>query len=256
MSNLHVHQFFCRTDNLGLLLHAPASGLTASIDTPDAEAIRRELAGRGWRLSHVLNTHHHHDHVPGNLALKAATGCTIVGAKCDAARIPGIDVQLDDEQRYDFGGHPVVMLATPGHTNGSVCWHLPDDGLLFTGDTLFSLGCGRLFEGSAERMWSSLQRLAALPDDTLVYCGHEYTVANAEFALEVEPGNMALQQRAEAARAARRQRQATLPVTLGSEKACNPFLRAASVEIRRQLQLADAPDWQVFARLRELKNQF
>jgi hydroxyacylglutathione hydrolase len=256
MSALRVQQFNCRTDNVGLLLHAPASGLTAAVDTPDPVAILSACTAAGWRLSHVFNTHHHHDHVSGNLALKEATGCTVVGAACDAARIPGIDAALADGESYDFGGHRLVLLETPGHTSGSVCWHLPDDRLLFTGDTLFSLGCGRLFEGTAERMWASLRRLIPLPDDTLIYCGHEYTVANAEFALEMEPGNAALRVRAEEARAARRQRRPTLPVSLGSEKACNPFLRPASAEIRRHLGLAEASDGQVFARLRQLKDDF
>lgn len=256
MSPLQVHQFICRTDNFGLLLHEPSSGATASIDSPDATAIGRELMARGWRLSHIFNTHHHHDHVPGNLELKRVWGCCIVGAKRDATRIPGIDVTLDEDAVFDFAGHAVRMIDTPGHTLGSVCYFLPDDQLLFTGDTLFSLGCGRLFEGSAADLWISLCKISALPDATLVYCGHEYTLANAEFALEMEPDNAALRQRAEAVRQQRRARQATLPVPLATEKATNPFLRPHSHEIRRRLGMEAASDVDVLARLRALKDEF
>jgi hydroxyacylglutathione hydrolase len=256
MSELEVHQFICGSDNFGLLLHDPETALTATIDSPDAALILQQTAARGWRLSHVFTTHHHYDHVPGNMELKQRAGCVVVGAGCDAARIPGIDVALDDGAIYAFGAHRVQLIETPGHTSGSVCYHLPDDRLLFTGDTLFSLGCGRLFEGSAAQMWTSLCKILALPDATLVYCGHEYTLANAEFALDMEPGNAALQARAEQVRALRRQRQPSLPVSLGVERATNPFLRPHSAEIRRRLGMQDAEDWQVFARLRELKNQF
>jgi len=256
MSRLNVRQFICRSDNFGLLLHDEDSSLTASIDTPDGEAILEQLRIRGWRLSHIFNTHHHYDHVPGNELLKRETGCVIVGSKKDADRIPLIDERMEDLETFMFAGHPVQLIETPGHTSGSVCFYLPDDGLLFTGDTLFSMGCGRLFEGTPEMMWRSLQRLRALPDDTQVYCGHEYTITNAEFALEVEPDNEALRQRAEQARQLRRNRQATLPVSLGMEKATNPFLRPDQSDIQRHFDLMEQPVEETFAALRELRNRF
>ncbi|MCF6199525.1 MAG: hydroxyacylglutathione hydrolase [Hyphomicrobiaceae bacterium] len=256
MSRMEVAQFRCRSDNFGLLLHDPASGLTAAIDTPDGEVIWRELQSRNWQLSHIFNTHHHYDHVPGNEMLKERTGCTIVGAKIDAHRIPGIDLQLTDGEQYLFGNQAITMIETPGHTMGSVCYFVQEDRFLFTGDTLFSMGCGRLMEGSAQTMWHSLQKIMALPEDTKIYCGHEYTLTNAEFALEIEPGNKALQARANKVRELRRARQDTLPVSLSSEKATNPFLRPDSAEIQKYFNLQGASKTEIFAAIRTHKNQF
>jgi hydroxyacylglutathione hydrolase len=256
MDKLQIAQFCCRSDNFGLLVHDPVSGLTASIDTPDEETIAGELEQRGWQLSHIFNTHHHYDHVPGNLALKEQTGCIIVGAKNDAHRIPGIDVQLGDGETYQFGSHTITMLETPGHTLGSVCFFFEPDHILFTGDTLFSMGCGRMFEGSKEVMWRSMQKILALPDDTQIYCGHEYTVSNASFALEVEPGNKALQERAKEVKELRRERKDTLPVSLGTEKATNPFLRTNSADIQKYFGLEGRPETEIFGAMRELKNDF
>ena len=256
MSTLQVAQFRCRSDNFGLLLHDADSGLTASIDTPDGETIWQELQQRGWQLSHIFNTHHHYDHVPGNELLKERSGCTIIGAKIDAPRIPGIDVQLRDGEVFPFAAHRLQMIETPGHTMGCVCYYVQGERLLFTGDTLFSMGCGRLFEGSPEIMWHSLQKLMALPDDTQIYCGHEYTLTNGEFALEIEPQNSALQERVKEVRQLRRARKDTLPVSLASEKASNPFLRPHSPEIRRFLDLPEATKTEVFAAIRSRRNSF
>ena len=233
MNDLIIAQFRCRSDNFGLLIHDQATGLTASIDTPDGETIWRELNNRNWQLTHIFNTHHHYDHVPGNEMLKERTGCTIVGCKKDSHRIPGIDVELEDGEVYQFGTKTMTVLETPGHTLGSICFYIEPDKVLFTGDTLFSMGCGRLFEGSAEIMWRSLQKISALPDETKIYCGHEYTLTNAEFALEIDPDNKALQDRAEQVRELRRARKDTLPVSLATEKATNPFLRANSKALQK-----------------------
>ncbi|MCP4932691.1 MAG: hydroxyacylglutathione hydrolase [bacterium] len=256
MCELLVHQFRCRSDNFGLLLYDPRSKLCASIDTPDGDTIWRELGAKGWQLTHIFNTHHHYDHVPGNEMLKEHSGCTIIGAKNDAKRIPGIDELMEDGDKYDFGANKISMLETPGHTLGSVCYFIEPEKILFTGDTLFSMGCGRLFEGSAELMWQSMQKILALPDDTQIYCGHEYTLSNAEFALEVEPDNLALQQRTNEVRTLRHAHKATLPVSLATEKATNPFLRSDSVEIKKKLGLQGHPALEVFTAIRSLKDNF
>ncbi len=253
---MEISLFRCRTDNFGLLVHDPDSGLTASIDSPDGETICAELDRLNWKLSHIFNTHHHYDHVPGNEMLKQRTGCLIVGSKKDACRIPGIDVQLQDGESFPFGSGTLTLLETPGHTLGSVCYFLQPDKILFTGDTLFSLGCGRMFEGTKEVMWQSMQKIMALPDETQIYCGHEYTLSNAEFALEIEPGNRALQKRAEEVRQLCREGRHTLPVSLALEKATNPFLRPHSAEIQKYFGLEDAGEADIFGAMRELKNSF
>ena len=179
------------------LVHCPATGATAAVDTPEAGAIERALASTGWApLTHILCTHHHADHTGGNAELKARHGCVVVGPRADAARIPGIDVCVAEGEPFAVGGAEVVVLDTPGHTRGHCAYYFPAAAALFCGDTLFSLGCGRLFEGTPAQMWDSLGKLAALPAATRVFCAHEYTAANARFALTVEPGNAALRARA------------------------------------------------------------
>lgn len=256
VATLEVHQLPCLTDNYAFLLRDPASGRTASIDSPDAEAIARELDARGWPLDYILNTHHHGDHAGGNRALKARYGCTIVAARADAERIPGADVLVDDGDSFDLGTQSARVIATPGHTRAHICWWFPDATSVFVGDTLFAMGCGRLFEGSAPQMWQSLRRLMALPDDTRVYCAHEYTLSNGRFALTVEPGNAALQARMANVTAARAAGRPTIPTTIGEERATNPFVRAESPGIRASLGLEDAPDLDVFAETRRRKDGF
>ncbi len=256
MHKLEVIQFKCRSDNFGVLLHDRDANLTASIDTPDGEVIWRELVTRKWQLTHIFNTHHHYDHVPGNEMLKERTGCMIVGAKNDASRIPGIDCKLEDGEVFPFGTHQIRLIETPGHTLGSVCYYVEPDRILFTGDTLFSMGCGRMFEGRADVMWQSMLKLRALPDETMVYCGHEYTLQNAEFALEVDPHNKALHTRVEEVKKLRRAHKDTLPVALGTEKETNPFLRADRAEIKKYFGLERQPDAECFAAARQLKNEF
>ncbi|MEX0951233.1 MAG: hydroxyacylglutathione hydrolase, partial [Gammaproteobacteria bacterium] len=209
-----------------------------------------------WQLTHILNTHHHWDHTGGNLALKKATGCTVIGPHSEAGRIPGLDTAVADGDVIEFGGHRIEVLETSGHTSGHVVYYLPEEKLAFVGDTLFAMGCGRLFEGSAEQMWHSLQKIMAWPDDTRLYCAHEYTEANASFALTVEPENTELQHRAKEVRGLRAENQPTIPTTLIREKATNPFLRVDSPAIRSRLEMKNARPEEVFARIRALKDNF
>ncbi len=255
MQALERVQIPCLSDNYCVLLHANDTGETAAIDAPDANAIKVALASRGWRLTHILTTHHHNDHTGGNLALKGFFGCQIWGPAAEAERIPGIDLTVEAASEMTFAGHSVRVIETPGHTLGHVSYWLPDQAVAFTGDTLFSLGCGRIFEGDAEGMWASLTKLAALPDETAIYCGHEYTLANGHFAVSIEPENEALKARMSDVMALRAAGRAALPTTLALEKATNPFLRVGSRAIRARLGLESADDWQVFSRLRQLKNK-
>ncbi|MFM7119273.1 MAG: hydroxyacylglutathione hydrolase [Gammaproteobacteria bacterium] len=253
---LVVHMFPCLQDNYGYLVHDPETGATASIDTPDAAAIDAALAERGWRLTHILNTHHHFDHAGGNEALKARWDCTIVGAANDAARIPGIDSGVAEGDTVTLGHARARVLEVPGHTTGHIAYHFADDGIVFVGDTLFALGCGRLFEGTPAQMWQSLGKLMALPDTTTVYCAHEYTQSNARFALSVEPDNAALVARAAAIDTLRAAGKPTVPSTIGIEKATNPFLRAASPELQATVERVGAPLVDVFAETRRRKDHF
>jgi hydroxyacylglutathione hydrolase len=256
MSALDIHMFPCLSDNYGYLLRDAATGVTAAIDTPDAAAILAALESRGWRLTHILNTHHHADHVGGNLELKRRTGCRIVGPRADAARIPGIDEDVGEGDQFMLGTRRVRVHDTPGHTRGHIIYVLPDDGAAFVGDTLFAMGCGRLLEGTPAQMWSSLQKIARLPTDTRLYCAHEYTQANARFALSVEPQNAALVARARNVDALRAAHRATIPTTVADELATNPFLRPSSRDLQTTIGLLGAADVDVFARTRALKDAF
>jgi hydroxyacylglutathione hydrolase len=256
MSELSIHMFSCLADNYGYLLHDPESGATAAVDTPDAEEIARQLDSKGWRLTHIFNTHHHADHAGGNLVLKRRTGCTIVGPRADAARIPGIDVAVAEGDVVELGNHRATVFDTPGHTRGHIVYYFAEARAAFVGDTLFALGCGRLFEGTPSEMWSSLQKILQWPDDTRLYCAHEYTQSNARFALSVEPQNAALRARAADVARLRAEGAWTVPSTLGQERATNPFLRAQSTDLRATIGLGAAPDVEVFAKTRALKDAF
>ena len=255
MSDLEIHQFPCLSDNYGVLIHDGARGLTASIDAPSADAVRAALAAKGWKLTHILTTHHHGDHTDGNLALKAQTGCTIVGPRAESAKIPGIDSLVGDGDTFKFGGFDVHVLDTPGHTAGHISYYLPAAEVAFVGDTVFAIGCGRVNEGTMEMMWASIAKIARLPGPTRLYCGHEYTLANAKFALTIEPENAALKARAEEVGKLRSAGQPTLPTRVDIELATNPFMRPQSAAIRQRLGLADAADWQVFGEIRTRKNK-
>lgn len=253
---LQIHQFPCRSDNYGFLAHDPETGSTACVDTPDADATNAGLEAKGWQLTHILNTQHHGDHTGANLALKDRWDCTVVGAANDAERIPGIDVQVSDGDDYVFGSLTAKVFEVPGHTTGHIAYYFESESTAFVGDTLFALGCGRLFEGTPEMMWNSLQKLMALPDETVVYCAHEYTQANAEFALSVEPGNTDLVARSKEIDALRAQNRPTVPTTIGLERATNPFLRPMSENLQATIGLSGADLVSVFAETRKRKDNF
>lgn len=256
MSRLDVRQIPVLNDNYVYLARDQATGACAAVDPAVAGPVLAALDALGWRLSHILNTHHHHDHVGGNLELKRATGCTVVGNAADAARIPGIDVRLNDGDTFALGESTAEVIAVSGHTVGHIAYWFADDAVLFCGDTLFGLGCGRLFEGTPAQMWRSLSALRALPDETKVYCAHEYTEANARFALSVDPANRRLVERAQAVKALRRAGTPTVPSTIEDERATNPFLRADAPELARAVGLTDADPTTVFAAIRKRKDQF
>ncbi|NOX51524.1 MAG: hydroxyacylglutathione hydrolase [Gammaproteobacteria bacterium] len=253
---LEVHQFTCLSDNYGFLLHDNESGCTATIDTPAVEAINTALEEKSWKLTHILNTHHHFDHAGGNEALKEQWGATVVGADNDAQRIPGIDVRVRDGETYEFGASAAQILEVPGHTSGHIAYYFAADGISFVGDSLFALGCGRLFEGTPQQMWTSLQKLMALPDETVVYCAHEYTQANAAFALTVEPNNPELVKRAEEIDRLRADGIPTVPTSIGLERATNPFVRPMSEGLQITIGLKDAELVEVFAETRRRKDHF
>ncbi|MBL8834356.1 MAG: hydroxyacylglutathione hydrolase [Rhodospirillales bacterium] len=253
---LEIERIPCRTDNYVWLVREPQSGAVGVVDPADAEPVEARLAARGLVLTHILNTHHHGDHVGGNLALKGKWRCTIVGPRADAARIPGIDVEVGDGDAYRLGAAEARVFDVPGHTRGHIAFWFPGARALFCGDTLFALGCGRLFEGTPAQMWNSLGKLRALPDDTQVYCAHEYTQGNARFALSVDGANADLVARAKAVDAARARGEATVPSALGLEKRTNPFLRADDPGLARAMGLAGAAPEQVFAAVRGAKDRF
>lgn len=256
MPALDIHQFLCRKDNFGVLLRDRGSPACAAIDAPEDGPIEQALRETGWKLTHILVTHHHDDHVAAIPALKARHGAKVVANRADARRIPAVDETVEPGQTYDFAGHRAEIIDTPGHTRGHIAWHFAQDQLVFAGDTLFSLGCGRVIEGSMDEMWRSLARLRDLPPDTRIYCGHEYTLANARFALSVDPDNPNLKARAAEAAAEVEAGRPTLPVTIAGERQANPFLRPEDSAIRARLGLADKSDAEVFAALRRRKDAF
>lgn len=243
-------------DNYIYLLHEPGGWATAAIDPALAEPVLEVLDARGWKLTHVLNTHHHGDHVGGNIQLKRQTGCAIVAMAQDKERIPGMDVAVAEGDIIALGHAEAKVLELPGHTSGHIAFWFAEEEALFCGDVLFGLGCGRLFEGHAQQMWHSLEKIRSLPAATRLYCAHEYTEANGRFALSVEADNPALQARVERVKALRLQGLPSIPSSLAEELATNPFLRPESAAIRERLRLAKAENWRVFARLREMKDTY
>jgi hydroxyacylglutathione hydrolase len=247
--------FLCLKDNFGVLVHDPDSGATAAVDAPEAAPVEAALAATGWRLTDILVTHHHHDHTGGIEALKQRHRCRVVAPDAEADGIPEVDETVREGDQVRLGALAARVIETPGHTAGHISYFFPADKLAFVGDTLFSIGCGRVIEGTPEMMWQSLLKLRALPDDTQIYCGHEYTVANIRFAKTIEPDNAALAAREQEAARLVAARQPTIPSRLGQEKAANPFLRADLPEVAKSVGLAGSPAWQVFAEIRERKNK-
>jgi hydroxyacylglutathione hydrolase len=252
LSPFKIETVPCLTDNYAYLVSG--AGLCAAIDPSEPEPIAAALRARGLKLTHILNTHHHWDHTGGNMALKKATGAVVVGPAKDRERIPGIDIGVEESQGWRFGEHQIAILEVPAHTRGAIAFVFAN--AVFTGDTLFAMGCGRLFEGTPAMMHESLAKLAALPGDTQVYCGHEYTLNNARFALTLEPGNRELQARMKEVEALRAKGEPTIPSSIGLEKRTNPFLRTGSAEIRAALKMETADDIALFAEIRRRKDAF
>ena len=253
---LEIRQFPCLSDNYGYLIRDCESQAVAAIDAPDASAINAALAREGWRLTHILNTHWHPDHAGANLALKERWRCRIVGPRGEAEKIPGIDETVGENDTISLGGSCARVIETPGHTAGHIVYHFEADGAAFVGDTIFALGCGRLFEGTPAEMWSSLSKIAALPPETKLYCAHEYTAANARFAVTVEPGNAALVRRVKEVAAKRSKNEWTVPSTVAEELATNPFLRAREKSVAAGVGLNDGDPVSVFAAVRKRKDEF
>jgi hydroxyacylglutathione hydrolase len=251
-----TYLFPCLTDNFGVLLHDPESGATAAIDAPEAKAVEDAVAKTGWRLTDILVTHHHGDHTAGIGALKTHYKCRVVAPRNEAQRIAQVDETVGEGDTVRIGALEGRVIETPGHTAGHISYFFPKEKLAFVGDTLFSIGCGRVIEGNPEMMWQSLLKLRSLPDDTQLYCGHEYTAANIRFAKTIEPNNKALAARAEEVTRLLAAGKATIPATIGAEKADNPFLRADVPEVAKSVGLAGSPAWKVFAEIRERKNKF
>jgi hydroxyacylglutathione hydrolase len=250
-----THLFRCLQDNFGVLLHDPATGATAAIDAPEAAPVEAALKATGWRLTDILVTHHHADHTDGIAELKAHHRCRVVAPNGEAARIPLVDETVRENDKVRVGGLEGRVIETPGHTAGHISYVFPADKLAFVGDTLFSIGCGRVIEGTPEMMWQSLLKLRGLPDDTRIYCGHEYTKANIRFAKSIESGNPALNAREQEVEKLLAANKPTIPSTIGEEKAANPFLRADVPEVAKSVGLAGQPAWKVFADIRERKNR-
>ena len=242
MSLLEIALFPCLSDNYGLLIHDPDSGETAAIDTPESEKIEAACAERGWRLTQIWNTHHHHDHTGGNLDLKEKHGVTITGPDKIKGRIPGLDKGVSGGDSFMLGTHKVEVIFTPGHTQDHIIYYVADahdgQGAAFVGDTIFVLGCGRLFEGSPQDMYGSMAAIAKLPDTTQLYCAHEYTLSNARFAVTVEPKNQDLLNYIDHAKALREQGLPTVPTSVAMEKKTNPFMRAATARELGEIRAA------------------
>jgi hydroxyacylglutathione hydrolase len=248
--------FLCLQDNYGVLVHDPVSGATAAIDAPEAAPVEAALKAAGWKLTDILVTHHHGDHTGGIAELKQRHSCRVVAPRTEARKIPLVDVQVGEGETVKLGALNAQVMETPGHTLGHITYWFDADKLAFAGDTLFSIGCGRVIEGTPEMMWRSLVKLRELPDDTRVYCGHEYTRANIRFAKTIEPNNKALAARERAVETLLAEGKPTIPSTLAEEKAANPFLRADVAEVAAAVGMSGRPPAEVFAEIRARKNKF
>ena len=256
MAALEVEIVPALSDNYIFLIRDPETDSVGVVDPAEADPVRTRLAEKGWMLTHIFNTHHHHDHTGGNLALKIEHGVPIIGPAPDRDRITGIDVAVDEGDEVEFGSKTAKVFFTPGHTRGHIAFWFAGDNALFCGDTLFAAGCGRVFEGTPQQMWSSLSKLRALPNETVVYCAHEYTTANLAFAVSVDGDNAELRQRVEDCKAKRAANQPTIPSELGLEKRTNPFLRADDPVIAAAVGLSAEDPVSVFAEVRRRKDHF
>ena len=253
---VHIRQFKCLDDNFGVLVHDSETGATAAIDVPEAGPVLAELAAARWNLTEILVTHRHKDHIGGIPEVKAKfPGARVIVPQGEADQIPGYDLKVGEGDVVRIGQLSAKVIETPGHTVGHIVYWFEEENLLFAGDTLFAMGCGRVFETPADVMWNSLMKLAALPEETELYCGHEYTLANGRFALTMEPGNPLLQDRVKEVAALRDAGKFTLPSTIAIELATNPFLRAEEDEIRKTVGMMDADVVDVFAEVRARKNK-
>lgn len=250
---LEIHQFPCLSDNYGFLLHDPDSGETAAIDAPDGAEYLKQAEEKGWRITQIWNTHWHPDHAGGNKAIIEATGAQIV-APAEVEKISAIDMVVGNGDTVALGEWQARVIDVSGHTNGHIAYHLPEAGVAFVGDSVFALGCGRMFEGQPQQFWDSLSRIKALPPETLLYCAHEYTQANARFALHADPNNMRLKQYADEIDRMRENGKPTVPTTLERELATNPFLRANDSDLRDRW--GGASPAETFALLRAAKDSF
>eukprot|EP00542_Grammatophora_oceanica_P018839 CAMPEP_0194046680 /NCGR_PEP_ID=MMETSP0009_2-20130614/22238_1 /TAXON_ID=210454 /ORGANISM="Grammatophora oceanica, Strain CCMP 410" /LENGTH=259 /DNA_ID=CAMNT_0038692075 /DNA_START=213 /DNA_END=992 /DNA_ORIENTATION=+ len=257
MGKFTVAQFPCLSDNYGYLIHNEETGETAAVDTPDAKTYNTELQKRGWKLTHIFNTHHHWDHTGGNKELKTE-GVKVYGPANERKEIPGLDVPLTGGDCVDFGGLKADVMDVGGHTVGHIAYHFPTETSVFVGDALFALGCGKMFEGTPSMFWTSLKGLRELPDETSVFCAHEYTESNAKFAMSVEPGNADLVSRYEEIKEKRSRGEPTVPSLLGLEKKTNPFLRCdISDEIRKNVGVtASDSEETAFGKTRKAKDTF
>jgi len=253
---LEIETVPCLADNYAFLVHDRKSGATALFDAPEAWPIQRELEKHNWQLTHIFITHHHADHIDGVAELVAAFHPEVIGAARDAHRLPPLDTAVAPGDHYDMWGRDVQVMEAAGHTTGHVAYYFPRAHAVFTGDSLMALGCGRLFEGTPAQMWATLERIAALPDDTIVCSGHEYTAANGRFALTIEPDTAALKRRMDETALARANNAPTVPSPLPLEKATNPFLRAGLAGVKSALGMKDASDVEVFAHIRAAKDNF
>jgi len=251
-----THLFPCLKDNYGVLLHDPSTGTTAAIDAPEAAPVEAALAERGWRLTDILVTHHHADHTGGIAELKKKHLCRVIAPRKEASKIANIDVTVREGDVVTVGSLVGRVLETPGHTAGHVTYWFKSDKLAFVGDTLFSVGCGRILEGTPDMMWQSLLKIRNLPADTLIFCGHEYTAANVHFALTIEPKNIALRARAEEVVRLSEQKKPTIPTTIQQEKSYNPFLRADLHSVQGAIGMEGSPPAQVFGLIRARKDKF
>lgn len=249
---LEIHQFPYASDNYAVLIHDPESGKTACVDAGDAAAVLAALEKTGWTLTELWITHHHYDHTDGITEVREATGAVVRGPD----KVRNIDLPLKDGAQFEFAGREVRVIQTPGHAADMINYHIPSESLYFAADTLFVMGCGRLIDGSAPDMWESLKKIMALPEETVIYCAHEYTIKNGEFALSVDPANTRLQQAVAEAREKRAGGLPTVPTTLAQELATNPFLRVNDPAIRASMSMQDSSDVAVFGALRRAKDQF